>query len=293
MHTTRFLRAPLLATAALACLALAAPPAFAQRPPAINSDSVAEARLKVRKLELEVEELERKSNRVERIVTLLTPLVAVLGFWFTVFQFMKSQQKDRQDRLEARKRRDEERLVEAVDQLLSIEPEKQPAIGKIAFLLAELRDLVGRNPDAEQRITTALVQFVQNDADFAKARFVQVDLAAMESWPAYVRALEEDQQLNIFLTYRYVQALRGVHDERPEYFEKIQWDGTGYRVENLTEEERYLRFEALMRGFVEHLRMVADEQRRNRFVAEFQDALRNLDLTAALSSRLRAAGLGR
>ena len=131
------------------------------------------------------------------------------------------------------------------------------------------------------RLAALFLDLVADDCNFDNRRHVGLDIALIEESPAYKKLLKEDISRHSFIVYRYFQAFRHLHDQESAYFESIKYDpDSGYKVDAFIDEERYLRFETLVRGFKKHLAIMdvhpafcADAIRR------FQDALQNESLT--------------
>jgi len=235
--------------------------------------------LQIKKLNLEIKDLEDKgtiwSTLILQVIPPLTTLIAVAGLMFTIY-------KDRIDRKHLLVTRDEDHIREDVDQLLTLDPEKAQSIGKISFLLDDLNNLVNRNPVRRQAITTSIVEFIHNDCDFDKTSHINLDYEAISKWEDYRKYLISRQDMNTFLIYKYAQAFRRLHSEDSGYFETLKWGGSGYIVEEYTVESRYLRYLALADGFMEHLKLVKDANVKKKAIQDFKLALNNPTLTVQL-----------
>jgi hypothetical protein len=113
-----------------------------------------------------------------------------------------------------------------------------------------------------------------------------LDITLFDQWPSYVNELRENAGLQNFIIYKYFQALRHLHDEDPVYFETLAYEpGSGYVVPpgGYTEEERFLRFQALVRGFSLHLSVMAPgSEQLAAAIDRFQEAVNNPKLVATL-----------
>ena len=281
-----------------------------------TNEAIADAQLE--KLKLEIQELKNKdsfSNKLPEYIPLITTLIAVAGFCFTVYQFFEAQNKDRLAREEAQnkdrlareeaqnkdrlareqeqKLRDEKQIRSHVAQLLNLDPEQKESVGKIFFLLEDLNTLVSRNSAERQKITNSLVAFIRIDCNFDNVRHIHIDIAAMRHWPDYPDYLARNPSAHNFIIYKYSQALRHVHDEDTAYFESIKYEmGYGFRVDRLTEESRYLRFISLITGYGLHLGMLEKNGALAKDAMQrFQDALKNPALTEQLINSKRFPGI--
>lgn len=266
-----------------------------------TNEAVAGAQLE--KLKLEIQELKNKdnfANKLPQYIPLITTLIAVGGFCFTIYQFFEAQNKDRVAKEEAQnkdrlireheqKLRDENQIRTNVEQLLNLDPKEEESVGRVFFLLEDLNTLVSRNPSERQKITNSLVEFIRNDCNFDNIRHIRIDIAAIQHWPEYTNYLSEHRAAHNFIIYKYFQALRHVHDEDVEYFESIEYEmGYGFRVNRFTEESRYLRFVSLVTGYGLHLKILE----KNGVLAKdtmqrFQEALNNPTLTEQLINSKR------
>lgn len=270
-----------------------------------TNEAIADGQLE--KLKLEIQELKNKdnfSNKLPQYIPLITTLIAVGGFCFTIYQFFEAQNKERlgkedaqnKDRLtreQEQKLRDENQIRTNVEQLLNLDPNEKESVGRAFFLLEDLNTLVSRNPTERQKITNSLVEFIRNDCNFDDVRHIRIDIAAMRHWPDYLNYLAETPSAHNFIIYKYFQALRHVHDEDVAYFESIEYEiGYGFRVDRFTEESRYLRFVSLITGYGLHLGILE----KNGVLAKdamqrFQDALKNPTLTEQLITSKRFPGV--
>lgn len=259
-----------------------------------TNQALADAQLE--KVKLEIQELKNNDSfagRFPQYIPLITTLIAVAGFCFTIYQFFEAQNKDRlakeetqnKDRLakqQEQKLRDEDLIRTNVEKLLSVHPEKEESVGRVSFLLKDLSTLVERNPSEMQKVSDSLIEFIRNDCNFDNLRHIRIDIAALQHWPAYKKYLLDDAVAHTFITYKYFQAFRHVHDEDASYFESIQYeDGHGFRVTRYTEESRYLRFVSLIEGFESHLELMEKDTIKGD-IKRFQEALNNPILTKQL-----------
>lgn len=267
-----------------------------------TNEAIAGAQLE--KLNLEIQELKNKdsfANKLPQYIPLITTLIAVGGFCFTVYQFFEAQNKDRLAKEEARNKdslvrereqqlRDENQIRTNVEQLLTLDPKEEESVGRVFFLLEDLNVLVSRNPAERPKITNSLVEFIRNDCNFDNLRHIRIDIAALQHWPAYTSYLSENASAHNFIIYKYFQAFRHLHDEDKEYFESIEYEtGYGFRVNRFSREEsQYLRFVSLITGFGLHLKvMESDSSIAKDAMERFQQALNNPALTEQLINSKR------
>jgi hypothetical protein len=255
-----------------------------------GNKAIAEAQLK--KINLEISELKNK-DRWENIppsqyIQLFTTFIAVCGFIFTIFQFFQGQKKDRTVKEEEKRLRDESQIRNDIEQLLSLDSEKEKAVGEVFFLLKDLNTLADRNPAERQKITTALIEFIQNDCNFDNLRHIRIDIAVLKNWSDYQEYLSQNASYHDFVMYKYFQAFRHMHDEDKIYFESIKYKNKdkkddGFDVSRYTEEDRFLKFTSLISGYEIHLKILKGNQKAIQEETErFSEALNNTTLTYQL-----------
>jgi hypothetical protein len=250
-----------------------------------TNEAITDAQLE--KLKLEIQELKNKSsfaNTIPQYIPLMTTLIAVAGFCFTIYQFFAAQNKDRLAKEHEQKLNDEDQIRTNVEQLLSLNPKEEESIGRVFFLLQDLNTLTLRNPTEKPKITNSLVEFIRNDCDFDNLRHIRIDIAALQHWPDYSTYLSKNRSSHNFIIYKYFQALRHVHDEDTDYFESIKYEKDyGFRVERFTQESLYLRFLSLISGYELHLRILKENAGEVREVIDrFSKAVNNPILTKQL-----------
>lgn len=255
-------------------------PGFSSQVPAQATNSqISTESLQQEKLQLEIGELKRKNNwRTElgQSIPFLTTLVAVVGLIFSMVQ----NQIARKNELMLR---DEEHLRSDMDQLLTLDVSKQTSIGKVSFLFDDLNQLVNRLAGRRKVVSEAIIRFIKEDCDFDNLRHIHVDIEAIQNWEDYKEHLRKTPSDQEFIFYKYIQAFRRIHEEHPSYFESIVYNSTsGFSVTNYTDELRYLRFLALIRGFSLQLREVTNAERRVRLEKQLAEALKNLVLIKQL-----------
>lgn len=265
-------------------------PASETTPP--NSSSAREAE----KTDLEIQSLRKKAKR--DWIRTATLLVAALGLLFGVYQFIIAQQTETALREAEEKLRFQSQLRSDVDEILRFPKEK--TVSRIAFLLEDLSTTLNSKasnghvvsemfPDYRRSFTKQLVYLISYDSDFIWGR-KETELAdiALSQWNDYGTFLKEDLvKLNAIL-YNHVRALRYLRDHNPGYFQNMTYESEtdsyvvspSYEQQD-SEEERYQHFLDIRDSFLDHLKLIADDQRpdakeiRERSRREFEGALCN------------------
>ena len=237
--------------------------------------------LELKKLRLEIESLQGRNAKGMRLLPfmpLITTLVAVAGLWFGVVRFFGEQR-------QVRILRSEGQIRTNIDQILSFPNNEQLSVSRVLFLLADLRDLVQRDPEEIQKITNILAELIQQ-SDFDKLRDIRLSVTVFEQWPEYLQKIRTDPVAQNRVTYKYYQAFRHLHDEDPEYFETLNLDANSNFVVGpggYTEESRFLRFERLFWSFSWYLKTIkANPPAWEQAIKRFSEAIRNEHLTEKL-----------
>jgi hypothetical protein len=236
----------------------------------------------IEKLELEIRQLKQDTGAMGRLrgmLPVVTSLVAIGGLWFGVAQFVSESKLNRQLRWE-------DQVRSHIEELLAFPRNEQYTVSRASFLLQDLRNLQAHLDLDEDNVTDTLINLVQDDCDFDNRRHVGLEMALLDHWPPYVEALVDDPGLQDFIIYKYFQAFRHLHEQKPPYFESLRYvPGSGYIVGEggYTDEELYLRFQTLVRGFSQHLGLMeSGSERWSASIASFQEAVNNSSLTETL-----------
>lgn len=263
--------------------------------------------LQAEKLELEIMNL-RKKNKWESFspfIPLFASAVTVVGLLIGLYQFRASQRllqenairAERQNRITAF----QNQLREDVDQIFGFPQNKSLTLSRTTFLIEDVNTILDSNvgertmmvselpPSYRSTIAQNLAYLITYDCDFIKnPRDVGFAGVALEHWKEYGAYMKGDlTKLNLVL-YQYIRTLRHLRDQSPGYFEEMTVDPESgdYAVQpkyekQAGEEERYQRFLDIRDGFVDHMKLIADDARpeareisdRNR--REFEAALCN------------------
>lgn len=246
----------------------------------LQSIPTASARLK--KLEDEIQQLSRatgRGTRVARYIPLLTACIAVAGFIFGIVKFVSEQAQDRRIRIQSQIRTD-------INELLLFTSDESQTISRALFLLQDIDALIINKSNEREDITQILAEIISKDCDFEDLRHVRLDVMAMRHWEGYEAYLIRNPAVHDFIMYKYVQALRVLHDMNPEYVEHIEYETeSGYRVAEFAKESFYLHFESLVRGYVLHVRLLGDPDAQMEAIELFQEAVNNRTLTQQIFHR--------
>ncbi len=240
------------------------------------------ADLEVKKLCLEIEQLQAGNSTYEKALKLIpfvTALVAILGLWFAVVRFFSEQKIDRKLQIERR-------VSDNIEELLTFPTDDSLSGSRLLFLLKELDSLSKYVPERRPPITVIIAELVAQDCDFNRRRDVLFNINVLRHWPDYRDYLKSNPERLTFISYKYFQALRQLHEKEPVYFETLDFQrDSGYIVgdEGYTEEATFLLFESLVRGFAIHLSMVEQGSKRwLKSIQQFDEALQNPRLTQRL-----------
>jgi hypothetical protein len=266
------------------------------------------------KLDLEIVNLRKKNNweSFSPLIPLVASAVTVIGLLIGLYQFRSGQRLLQENALRAERQNRtttfQNQLREDVDQIFAFPREKSLTLSRTAFLIEDLHTILDSNvdeqtkmrqqldPNYERNISQNLAYLITYDTDFIKnARDVGFAAVALEHWKDYGVYMKTDLiKLNLVL-YQYTRALRYLRDSSPRYFEDMTVDQESgeYVVQpkyekQKDEEERYQRFLDIRDGFVDHLRLIADDtssearEISGRNEKEFEGALCNPALSKAI-----------
>jgi hypothetical protein len=266
------------------------------------------------KLRLEVEGIRNKNKweeRIARYIPLITVSVAVAGLLFGIWEFQRQQssqqekiiseqQKDRASQDLDRTLRIQSQIRTDTDQLLRFTNDPAQTLSRVAFLLDDLNVLaherVGESQEGSQiilnsreTVTRSLIKMIHYDCDFLKnPRDVYFATTVLDHWPDYSQHLGQNLRELDFVLYKYVRALRDLHDKNPRYFEKIVYDSSSGRYivnsENFNEEHQFQHYGDIVIGFMKHLSVMRSSDLMKKHIREFEAALRNPELTRELFS---------
>lgn len=264
------------------------------------------------KLKIEIEDLRNKNGweeRLSRYIPLMTAVVAVAGLFLAILQFqgqqrsqqektITEQQKDRASRDLDRTLRVQSQIRTDTDQLLHFTNDPQQTLSRVSFLLDELSALtqqhVGESQEGSQimssskdAVTRSLVKKIHYDCDFLKnPRDVYFATTVIDRWPDYAQYLSQSRRELDFILYKYVRAVRDLHDRNPSYFEKLAYDSSSGRYivasEGLNEEHQFQHYGDIVIGFMKHLSIFQNSDLMKKHVQDFKVALRNPALTKQL-----------
>lgn len=276
-------------------------------------DPLAHAQLE--KLQLEIESLRKKSKweTFLQVAPLATAVIAVIGFFFGIYQYQNQQEKDRVQQEKDRITREVDQRLRLQDQwrtgsdnLLKFTQDPEVTISRASFLFGDLKNLLESPinetqkmsdlyPDYKRQLTQSLVKLIISDSDFDKQpRDVRFAATALERWEDYVTYLKENPNILDSILYKYVRALRSLRDKNPGYFQSLRLDPTGrYRVkpeeeQREGEETLYQHFSSISEGFKDHLDIIEHDKRpeveaiHERHSRDFQAALCRPEISARI-----------
>lgn len=264
--------------------------------PDLEKIKVETAQAQLRKLNLEIENLETGNDlesRLTRLIPLITAVISILGFWWGVHVFLEQQEKDRVTRELDRISRDETQYRASYEQLLQYSSNPNMTLSQVIFVRESINQLIdslyplktksNENRIEKEKLQTAIVDLINKDCDFTQTRQVRFDIVALQKWAEYHSALEGGN--NSSVVSKYLQALRDLEAKNPGYLEsvrQIQYDEYQDPESPLMEPYR-----SLIEGFGCHLEFLTPEQRA-KAIAGFRKATNNPLLTADLFAESRA-----
>lgn len=272
--------------------------------PAESTDSEREkidleiAQSQLRKLKLEIKNLDSGSNwesRITRLIPLVTALISIGGFLWGINVYLKQQERDRVTKELERTSSDQKQYSAGYEQLLQFSSNQNMTVAQVLFLRQRLYSLIDSiyppNPEGQPspenlsekaRLQTAIYNLINKDCDFTQTRQVQFEIAALHNWDDYHKTLEGGR--NTSLLSKYLQALRDLKSKNPGYLEslrEINYDEDADPQAPLMEPYR-----SVIEGFSCHLNLLTPEQ-RTKAIEGFSRATNNPLLTADLFPETR------
>jgi len=238
------------------------------------------AMTELRKLQLEVGDLEQErtlEGRIVRFIPIITALISIAGFITGLLIFVNQQDKDRQARDLESKTRDEERRSRefndyrtGYEQLLLFSSNDKMTIARVLALKQDLDALNSsmylnddQRKDQAKRLMQSICVLISKDFDFNQPRHVAFDIAASQLWLDYQTALAETlgtgETLNESIIHKYLEVIRELEIKESGVF-KNAYVGGGEEVVDpqdlLKEPQR-----SVVNGFACHLNLLAKDKK--------------------------------
>lgn len=251
------------------------------------------AQSQLRKLDLEIQNLESGSDweaRVTRLIPLITAIISIIGFGWGITVYLKQQEKDRVTRDLERKSNDQKQYRAGYEQLLQFSSNQNMTVAQVLFLRQTLYSLIDSiyppdneghpsvaNINEKTKLQNAIFDLINKDCDFTQTRQVQFEIAALQNWNDYQKTLEGGR--NGSVVSKYLQALRDLRSKNPGYLESLR--ETNYDEYQEPQAPLMEPFRSVIEGFSCHLNLLTAEQ-RNKAIEGFRRATNNPPLTADL-----------
>lgn len=257
--------------------------------------SLSDAQLE--KLNLEIESLKRGkswSDQTVKFLPIIASIIAVSGFFFTVWQAQRNdvlareqQEKDRINKIQSQIRSDKEQLLEFVS-------DGKISSVRVAFLIDDLNSLVEQLPQRELAIETNSISEqlsrVVWDLRFDTQRDVNFDVSALRRWNDFrSRWRSNPGPHHGFLARKYYPRMREIYQKNPLCIESISYDERTFSfISNLRGqgcEDGF--FSILTYGFGEHLEILAEtsSSELRKATDEFRQATNNSAVAEKLFSK--------
>ncbi|MBV9913732.1 MAG: hypothetical protein JOZ93_14205, partial [Sinobacteraceae bacterium] len=198
---------------------------------------------------------------------------------FAAFQYFRDQHRASRLRLE-------EQFSQHLGTLTDYSQTGNLSSANVVWALTNLAELTKLSPTPaayESRVTDVITTGMIDDADFANAQDVRADSICLARWGDYRRWLVEHPQEAAFLLYRYQQSFRKLAAANEKYFREMDYGPKGFVVAEFAEEQAYLLFVALVKGYEQHLALSPTREQRVAIDA-FGDAIRNHGLATKVFS---------
>jgi hypothetical protein len=234
----------------------------------------------LRKLELDVEALERGRDwegRIARFIPIITALISILGFIWGVVIFTNQQSKEREAREQDRRSRQINDYRTGYEQLLLFSSNEKMTVARVLALKGDLDDLQAdlykdKALEQEQRVMGSICNLIARDFDFTQPRQVMFDIAALQNWREYkdglIRTLKEDgtgQTVNDSIIDKYLQVVRDLEWKEPGIFKNVNVDTGAVDPEIILKDPQ----RSVVNGFACHLNLLDDQNKRGEQVERF------------------------
>jgi hypothetical protein len=231
------------------------------------------AMAELRKLDLEIEGLERGRDwegRVARFVPILTAVISIGGFILGVVIFGNQQARERQARVDDRRSRELNDYRTGYEQLLQFSSNDKMTIARVLALKQDLDALKNslyltpkEKDEQEKRLTGSICNLIARDFDFTQPRQVTFDIAALQNWDEYKNGLADTlnkdgtgKTVNQAIIDKYLQVVRELNSKDPGVFEDVDLDEGASDPEILLSEPH----RSVIYGFACHLNLERDKK---------------------------------
>ncbi|HEX3145484.1 MAG TPA: hypothetical protein VHQ64_16035 [Pyrinomonadaceae bacterium] len=265
--------------------------------PELNDINAEIAAAQLRKLRLELKNLEEErgwwSHVPRLIVPMITALVSIFGFLFGVWVFTNQQEKDRVTRENERISLLRNQYRTGYDQLLQFSANPNMTATQALALQKQLNTLIDSiydpnstddktkkegittaNREEKDNVTNGILSLVYNDCDFTQTRNVRFDKGALQDWNGYKEKLKG----NIVME-KYFEALKDLQVREPDYIASIR--GAQDRAD---EDPEPLKdpYRSVIDGFICHYNLLSDDEKATARI-KFKNITKNPFLAADLS----------
>ena len=252
----------------------------------------------LRKLELEVAELERGSkleSRIGRFVPIITAVISIAGFILGVIIFGNEQSKGRQAREDDRKSRELNDYRTGYEQLLLFSSNDKLTIARVLALKQDLDALKEsiyltdkQKEDQEQRLAGSICNLISRDFDFMQPRHVTFDIAALQNWPEYQTGLiatlnpKTGKTVNEAIIEKYLHVIRELETDDGGVFKNVDLADDAADPEIFLKEPQ----RSVINGFACHLNLLPEEKKA-RYAARFNEITGAFRLEAILKDNFQ------
>jgi len=231
------------------------------------------AMAELRKLELEIEVLERGRDwegRIARFVPIITAVISIGGFMLGLYIFGNQQARERQAREDDRRSRELSDYRTGNEQLLLFSSNDKMTIARVLALkqdLDALKDSLYVDPKQkkaqETRLTGSICNLIARDFDFTQPRQVTFDIAALQNWDEYKNGLADTlnkdgtgKTVNQSIIDKYLQVVRELELKQPGVFADVNlFAGAGDPEILLSEPHR-----SVIYGFACHINLEGNDK---------------------------------
>lgn len=251
------------------------------------------AKAELRKLNLEIAEMERKGGwweQIARFIPIITAAISIAGFLWGVYLFRDQQERDRVTREAERMSKEQSQLRAGSEQLLQFSSNQNMTVARVLSLRQDLDALIDSlyppapdgttsksNQKERENLKKYIFEAISRDFDFTQTRHVQFDIAALEHWDDYKKGMGGG--LNNSILEKYFLALAYLRAKNRGLIESIRiTEGEEQEPDTLIGDP----LRSVILGFVCHFKLLSPEdqaRKTRRFIQVTGNESLALELT--------------
>jgi hypothetical protein len=235
-----------------------------------SGENDAQTSEQLKQLSLEIKSLTQRSERENKLLKYtpaITALLAVAGFFFTVWQAQRNDSLQREERTKERINRIQSQIRADKEQIVEFISDNKISTVRVAFLLSDLNSLISQLPQREPEMqdVTKLLADAAWDLRFDEQRHIDLDVLALRRWPDYRRSWSSNQDSHrVFLSQKYYPPMARIHAQDPQCVENLRYseEAARYVSRGVDRECEDGLFPILLYGLAEHFEVLKEAGNR-------------------------------